>query len=221
NHKQQKTYGVAEKSDDEFTDVFSLSRRMPGWFPDAADPRDDEDYLFPEEVIRHANGIPYPFKLPAIVRPEPHHILGGTIPTKDNAKTPFTFLIRELADKVRWYNITLYELRRFHHCWKFRTKDKDKNKPDPNPYGNQPDLPDWDASTFKGSANTAQANWKKAAKALDDFIDGGAPGHGMPLVAVDMVQVNNYIVSMRVVALQSTTKLQEHVLEAGGSSSSH
>src|SRR6185369_16053764 len=54
NHKQQKTYGVAEKSDDEFTDVFSLSRRMPGWFPDAADPRDDEDYLFPEEVIRHA-----------------------------------------------------------------------------------------------------------------------------------------------------------------------
>ena len=65
---------------------------MPGWFPDAADPQDDEDYLFPEEVIKHDGDNPFAFTLPTIGEPTARQILGLPTPTKAKTKHKFTFL---------------------------------------------------------------------------------------------------------------------------------
>lgn len=210
NHTQHKTYGIGKKMPAPSA-TFNLSTRMPGWFPDACDPTSDSDYLFPEEMLRYANGAPEAFSLPTIGSPTVSQILGGKPPKKETTN-PFALLIRALADKARMYNITLYELRRFHYCKKFGLPLP------PNPYGNQPALPACNAPDFDSKAQKAETNFTDAAKALDNLIDSG--GSGIPFVAVDMVHVNNYIVSMRVVAVPSIGG-DLHVLEVGGSSSSH
>jgi hypothetical protein len=210
NHKQDCTTGIGAKIGPDFKPTFTLSTRKPGWFPDAEDPMHDQDYLFPEEAIRYVGIKPFGFLLPVIPKPSAAQILGNVLPTEDRAKNPFTILLREIADLVRMYNLTLYELRRFHYLKKF------KESLPKNTHGNQPDLPPLSDPDFDKKAQAAETTWTKAARDLDVFIDSGA---SMRLVAVDMVQVNKYIVSMRVVALQSTPDL--HIFEAGGSSSSH
>jgi hypothetical protein len=226
-HSQRCTTGINRDNNPAFSPTFKLRRRMPGWFPDAFNPNDDEDYLFPEEMIKHNGTIPFGFTLPTIGKPTRRQLLGKVLPTKPNAQEPFDKMLCALADLVRWYNIYLYEVRRFHYLKKFGTALSD------NPYGKQPPLPPLGHSLFNKKAQDAEDNWTAAAKALDDFIDSGIgmpTGAFLPIVAVDMVQVNNYIISMRVVAQQSipddlTLKefkdLKAHILEVGGSSSSH
>ena len=85
--------------------------------------------------------------------------------------------------------------------------------PPKNPFGDE-DLTA-DPVILKRMIRVAERDWKNVTKAIDDFIEKGEFGSAkLKVVAADMVEVNGYIVSMRVVA----TDLNKRV---SGSSSSH
>jgi hypothetical protein len=222
-HKQEETYGVGHSDYKPEGGHFALPKRMPGWFPDAADTTGagSHDFMFLEETVKLTDNGPVPWALPDPVKPGTRWIVGDPIPDAPaNPKAkPFICLIRALALKVRVYNASLYQLRRFHYY------DKYHNDPGPNPHGDKRAIPDpkTDPNGFHGRVQAAEEDWNKAAKALNDIIDPPDPSHpplGLDLVAVDMVQMNNYIVSMRVVAVP-LSGAGKHPMEVGGSSSSH
>lgn len=202
---------------------FAQDYRKPGWLPDALDPGDPQKpryFMFPDEALKYWGSDAFPFRLPRPVDPDPSWILGGPIPDQPakSGHKPFVRLIRKFARAIRAYNATLYDLRRYH----FKKYDIDLPS---NKYGNkdhQGDLPDPnDGNKFDPKAHDAEEKWKAAAQDLTDLIDPDNPPNqtfGLEIVAADMVQVNNYIVSMRLVVTPSGP---EKYREIGGSDSSH
>lgn len=231
-HSSTNTYGLGAVRSEPSGSPFKLAKRMPDWHPDAADVgHAKRQYLFPEEALQAGKDSSVPFPIPSIPGSghgpnpkDPAHgwILGGPIPepTTDPAKTGFTKLIRELAEMVRCYNASLYRLRRLHYYQKTGRDDMPRNpngdpKSLPNPYG-----PGSNPKAFAEMVANAEADWADVNRIIDDFLDG-AP-HNLNLIAVDMVRVNTYIVSMRVVAeAPAGGRLRTRDGGTGGSSSSH
>src|SRR5262249_37036141 len=135
------------------------------------------------------------------------------IPDLSAGEAWLTSLIRELADLVRRYNASLYRLRRLHYFTYFR---KHKPWPPKNPHGD-PVLPPAVGKTLKDLVKDAERDWtKRVIPDLVDFLNSpyfcGKKEYS--ILAADMIEVNNYIVSMRVVAVE-----ENEDGEVGGSSS--
>lgn len=211
--------------------MFTMRRRMPGWHPDADDNgygkrkelfieeavgRDQHRTLQPFPVPTSKDGTtPVPFREPTNAADGPEFnqwILGGPIPDEQPRESALTTLLRELAVLARRYNASLYRLRRLHF---FVTVGRDLAAPLPpkNPFGDK-DLTA-DPVVLQRMVNEAEQDFKNVTKAIDHFIDNAEFGpFQLRLLAADMVEVNGYIVSMRVVARDFAPNV-----EAGGSSS--
>jgi hypothetical protein len=210
--KEARSYVVAEKRSEPSTSIFRMDYRMPGWLPDAVDSAgpDSRVPVFPEEVFKYSSATGYAFKLPANVKPNPSWVLGMPLPPK-NTTNRFSSLILDFAKAIRTYNAALYDLRRYHF------KNSNIDLPE-NRHGkrlHRDPLPNPGTPAFKSQAQQAEKDWQDAVDALDLLID---PPQAPPLkvVAADMVQINNYIVSMRLIAAPSFGPNQ-----IGGSESSH
>lgn len=204
--------------------VFGYRRRDPGWHTDAAGETVREE-VFIEEAIEEKGGIFRPFPVPQVPSGEPfaepttnsskdrlkfqEWILGGKIDTSATASA-FSKIIAELARLARNYNASLYHLRRIQYAADHPTSIQ----PTPNPHGGNGPVDPNDAAQVAA----ARRDYEKCTKAIDDFIELEQDNH--KLIAVDMVEVNNYIVSMRVIATK-TVAPGGAALEIGGSSSSH
>jgi hypothetical protein len=195
---------------------------MPGWFPDGADSEKGAcQRLFQEEVIGIEDGVPVPFgvrfnhrETAAKDADSSRWILGSRIARVKNPKEKsLTNLVRRLAVKVRQYNASLYQLRRLHFCYKYPD-----NWPDPNPHGDHPGPPPGSPAIFRQRVKEAEADWSRVTNQVNKFLESGHSNFGLKLLAADMIAVNGYIVSMRVVA-QKPTRGRRPVFEVGGSSS--
>jgi hypothetical protein len=100
-----------------------------------------------------------------------------------------------------------------------------KDPPAPNPNGDPPPyndprnpLPPTPRSEFKDLVDKAKHEWLVAVKKLNALINGDDPDFDQNFypTTADMVEVNGYIVSMRIVSTE-----RSRMLQIGGSSSSH
>jgi len=160
-------------------------------------------------------------------------ILGGSIPNPPadiKTEKAMTTMLRELAVLVRRYNASLYRLRRLHFFVHSTTSPNDELPPK-NKFGD-PVLPPAGATKIENLVNAAETDWQNVTAALEQFIGDKPPtkhtyskidkaGNDfdatVSIGSADMVEVNGYIVSMRVLA----TVKQGDALEIGMSSSSH
>jgi len=227
-HGQTNTYGLSSLSSPDLSTPFSsLPVRLPGWFPDGADwGNSKHQRVFPEEVIGitraglQASQIDRKYDKGSSAQ----WILGFPIPKPAQGEKALTTLIRDLAVVVRKYNASLYRLRRLHFHWRYKNSTSGQVVwPDPNPPFD-PGYPNPNAADFKKTVKQADAHWNNVNdqlnKFLDDAAEKGYPGQTpkVALIAADMVAVNGYIVSMRVV-VEKPLKDTEKPKEIGGSSS--
>ncbi len=197
---------------------FTQPQRRPGWHSDATVRILDLGH--PERVVVDpaealavsVDGHPIPFPIPSFhgkpfeepdrhARPEEwlefvrHWILGHPIVERDSRE--FYLLLLELAQLVRNYNASLYRLRRLHFYQKTGKDGKPGPLPPRNPHGEIDDPEPCDPTRFAEQVRLAEADWKKSTAEIDAFIDG--EHHGLKIATADMVEVNRYIVSMRVI----------------------
>jgi len=197
---------------------FTQPRREPGWHSDATVRTLDLGH--PEHVVinpmealaKNADGHPIPFPIPSFhgkpfeepnrhARPEEwlefirHWILGHPIVERDSRE--FYLLLLELAQLARNYNASLYRLRRLHFYQKASNDRKGGPLPPRNPHGEIDDPEPCDPARFAAQVQLAEADWKKATAEITAFID--EEHHGLKIGSADMVEVNHYIVSMRVI----------------------
>ncbi len=119
----------------------------------------------------------------------------------------------------RQYNASLYRLRRLHFCHKYQHRPHDW--PSPNPWAAKPgDNPDpFSPPGFNQRIKEAQDNWNTITDNLSTYLETTGDGaFGFTLLAADMVAVNDYVMSMRIV-VERTHKGGIHAKELGGSSS--
>jgi len=138
-------------------------------------------------------------------------------PTADDPD--FFAFLTALADQARRYNAALYWLRRLH----FYKKGLGKDYPPFNPHGDElKDGIDPTNSEFQGLVTRAEDRWQTTIDDMNKLLNGHDSSlvHGFKYTRADMVEVNGYIISMRVVS-QKAALLKKHGKEIGGSSSSH
>jgi hypothetical protein len=205
---------------------FRFDIRMPGWHPDGDDKGSGRVDLFIEEAIKISNNKfePFPPAFAEATADPRGWITGEPLPATINPN-PFSRVILELANLVREYNAALYRLRRLH----FYVHSGHTPGTDPMPGANPDDpsdvLPEDSGISIEDLVKAAERRWRGATKALSKFIE--KPKHtpgDLRIVAADMVEVNSYVVSMRVIAdTTSAIKLRKRarILQIGGSSSSH
>jgi hypothetical protein len=214
--------------------------KLPGFLPDTF--VDDGQYLFLEEAILTSPGFKA-FAAPAtggaaFQEPAPGDpatawtdfnswILGAPFnPTIDPAThkpVPFDALLQDIATRIRKYNAALYWMRRLHFHEKAQLLNIPINSAPPrNPHGDlAPDPINPTAPNFGSLVQAAQQNWKDAVNGLNDILLNG--NNDFEYIWGDLVQVNNYIISMRIAAsnVLPTLKSGAKIYEVGGSSSSH
>lgn len=198
---------------------FRLPVSVPGWFPEGIDPSGRiVEKLYLQELTGASGRKPAMFPV-QFCEPKPgakgdsrKWILGGKIEspasvarggTKAGKSSHLSRLVRELAQLVRKYNASLYRLRRLH----FHYEHRDCPCPPHNPRGgDRKVLPDPDSHEFCQLAEQAETDWTTVNKSLKCFLKTAGDGYGknpagknIRLVAADMVEVNGYVVSMRVV----------------------
>jgi hypothetical protein len=227
-HDAQMTFGLGTVTDPrnpndpkDSPGPFKRRVRAPGWYPDAESSKDVKcGRLFLEEVIgkkknSYLESLPVPFG----GHPEDSKrwALGSRLITKDDLPDnatqedkDFLEFVRGLARLARTYNAALYDLRRLHFYWDYRKTPAGVIWPPPNPHGKQRGIPnlstmDQAGDPFNDWVKAAEEDWRTACRDLNKTLET------LSLLAADMVCVNNYIISMRVVT--QTTK------EVGGSSS--
>ncbi len=231
---------VVKGANDTFQDLDGT--RPPGWAPDTADLGGPKiKYWFPNEAIGLRIVDPVskkkeliPFKTPkgnSVDFDEPgtpghpatpqerldflSWILGAdlTKPTDPKDDQVFFNFLNELAPLVRRYNAALYWLRRVHYA----ANDPGDSPPMPrNPH--EPDQDNAPTPPLKTDPKlktdyipAAQQEWTKAIDALNAKLSDGPV---LIDIKADMLEVNGYIVSMRVVCNRADRQI-------GGSSSSH
>jgi len=196
----------------------TLRIRPPFWHPDGtpaagnppdvpADPK-GRNQVFQEEVVGQ-------HKIDGLMRPFPVEfdykgvskkwILGrGLADNPPPGEALLTQLVRDLAVKVRNYNASLYCLRRIHYCNKFSDPANRNYWPPANPHGG--DEPDPTSPSVLGRVAKAEQDWCKVTNELDKFLEDAKVSYATPgnpgtikLLGVDMVEVNNYVIAMRVV----------------------
>lgn len=141
--------------------------------------------------------------------------------------TEFDKYLADLMRAVRIRNAKLYFMRRLHLAeTSGGAADYEQYPPNPhNSIGQQPEPPHVDGTNYDQWVDDAQKEWDEAAKKLDALVDPKTPGfpYSFAEVIVEMVEVNGYIMSLRVVASPpaSPPTGSFESLEVGGSSSSH
>lgn len=206
---------------------FKGQRRVPGFLPSTD--VDSGHLLFPEEAISTnlgLNAFPTPnsqgndFDEPSSTASAQDWntfnawMLGGPFTNKGSE---FDQLLENLANQVRKYNAALYWMRRLHFYETLTLGHLAKTKPPRNPHGDKDgNVPpsQWNFGTL---ITAAQANWDTESGNLNYMLNN--PGASFDYLLADMIQVNDYIVSMRVVAQPKHGPL--NIFELGGSSSSH
>jgi hypothetical protein len=216
-HKPTETYKMSSTVPD-VSGIFTLPIRLPGWHPDGISDKKPQP-VFPDEALKCVSRktgkkfIPFnPLKRGT------KWILGSKI--KRSAKKDFPAMVWDLAHLVRKYNASLYSLRRLH----LYNISKGTIKMKQNQHGGDPDLPNGflGISDRKKLAKAAEADWKSVITQINTFLDEqNMSTYALKLVAVDMVEVNGYIVSMRVVSNNMDSEGNSPVNELPGSSSSH
>ncbi len=226
--RETATYKLGSINSELDCSPFRLLSRMPGWHTDAIDdPTGARQELFPEEAIgrdsESGGSIPFPVSFDT---DPPYPWLGGGIKAQgSNQDSDLTLLIRELARRCRCYNSHLHVLRQYHYTFKYElpppasqhnpcgpTDENGVLFPPPDP--NNPD--------FNLIAMKVESRWVCASKHLNALLEpGGAAEFHLGLVAGDLIEVNGYIVSVRVVANadRAGQKIEPHILEPSGSSS--
>ena len=198
----------------------TLRIRPPFWHPDGSPPDGNppnvpadpgtprRNQVFQEEVVgKH--------KIDQLMRPfrvefdytgtSKKWILGGKLAaTPPKNEVLLTQLAKDLAVKVRRYNASLYRLRRIHYCNRYSDAANRNYWPPANPHGG--DEPDPTLPGVPGRVAKAEQDWCKVTKDLDDFIESAKTTYSAPpnpnqikLIGLDMVEVNNYVIAMRVV----------------------
>src|SRR5258708_418341 len=125
-------------------------------------------------------------------------MLGAPFTKKD--KDEFEDVLDKIAGRVRRYNAALYWMRRLHFHEKISLlKIKIKNAPPRNPNGDNDngandDPNNWKDAYFVQKIPAAQEEWKQAVDSLNNLLDG--TDSSFKYIFADMVQVNDYIVSM-------------------------
>jgi hypothetical protein len=219
--RKTNTYGLGDAVPKKTGTPFDLHIRMPGWFPDAADfPDENLSYkrLFAEEVVARKQGSrkyqSFPVHLKDPNEASKNWVLGAKLKQVDDiqdaAGKKLTEFVRAIAVRVRQYNASLYRLRRLHFYWDHKQDAEDI--PTANPWETHP--PDiTDPDEFPKIVSEAEADWLKVTNELNHFLETTGKGaFKFTLLAADMVSVNGYIMSMRIV-------VQKDIREAGGSSS--
>jgi hypothetical protein len=215
---------------------FKGKMKLPGWLPDL--PQGDDTFLFPEEALHQDkkgfDAFPPPNSFPNIFQeplPQDAWILGA--PFNKDQNSGFDLLLEQLLTAVRHYNAALYWMRRLHfHLRHVLEPDKFKisTAPPRNPHGdgddlaNDKDLATWELKDFGDPADTtnptrtAEQNWHDALVVLTGALTAPKTFSNVTFnpIYADVVQVNSYIVSIRVVAIPTARGR-----EMGGSSSSH
>jgi hypothetical protein len=204
--------------------AFKGKRRVPGWLSHKT--LFNGEYVFPDEALKTSPAGIVAFPPPggdqnAFVEPLPSDdaetrnrfnswILGS--PFINSGKGLFDPLLERIANCVRNYNAALYWMRRLHLLENAEHID---TPPPRNPHGDKddPPMPPGTKPTAEQILN-AQEDWKTAVNNLDKALEPPSPLFQQ--IFADMIQVNGYIVSMRVVA-----QLAPPGSEFGGSSSSH
>jgi hypothetical protein len=207
---------------------FKLKRRMPGWRPDTL--KSETEKLFPEEALyqdpTNARMAPFqpPFEEPPLFDPNDARsgaawhdfhswMVGSPLPSQPT--NAFDKFLTEIARRVRNYNAAIYWMRRLHF---HENAVPIGTPPDPNPNGDKVKgaLPAKQTQDFKDLVSEAEAGWKSVVDDLNDLLAGREADYDFPLTTADMIEVNGYIVSMRIVSHEQTA-----AKEIGGSSSSH
>lgn len=197
---------------------FSCPMRSPDWHADA-DPswlplpgggvNQFPSPLFPEEtvgrVVLRGSTVEYPFSISKFDRasaPGKKGWLGGRLPLKP--KDPFDFALLEFARRARNYNSSLYLLRLYHFAYD-RKKDLSylpENKKGPKlDDGSLIPRPKYGDPTFDFDfyAQIVEERWLTATQQLNAPFEAMNPSAADFAFYADMIQVNGYIVSMRVV----------------------
>jgi hypothetical protein len=223
-------------------DPFTAHMRMPDWHSDAIVDLTDENWLelFPEEGLgivkpKTQEGIaPFLIKdfLKDSSKPWETGWLGGSLPTAGVNPSKFNEYLLELAARARIYNFLLYFLRLSHTFHDFKKEaiilpDEDDalkehleliklilGTSDPTDPPNE------------AICNRLETCWQEAARDLNCLLEEKEfCEKGFKNVYADLIQVNGFIVSMRVVATQkepSTLRrkpLDQGAFEVSGSSS--
>lgn len=222
-----------------------IDGRAPGWLPDTVtSEKGDRTHLFPKEALgssdsgTQAFGNPLGHSLFDESATDPLSfnawIVGAPLrlpPEKEQGD--FDRLLAAVCAAIRQYNSTLYWLRRLHF---HANAPEGSIPPEPNPNGPLAEraypagkpLPPADSDTFVILVQEAVAGWKSASDNLRAHLE---PDSGLPVtgpfhrIVADMVEVNGYIASVRLVAspLPSATSTSQNSSISGssGSSSSH
>jgi hypothetical protein len=148
-------------------------------------------------------------------------------PLNTTKPTAFDTFLAEIAERVRRYNAAMYWMRRLH----FHENDVPiKDPPKWNKHGDKLEkLDNLTASDFQTLVTNAEQEWNDAVDSLNLLLAGNDPlpssdshsDQGFKFTSADMVEVNGYIVSMRIVSSQPQTTSDYHTTQVGGSSSSH
>ncbi len=207
----------------------NLARRMPGWLPDLWDlpvPNPVGGVIafpqafFIEEMLGLTSAPAYrgeevkvPFAVPLSGVSNSKWILGHRLHElhpKTGAELPpalwseFNQWLRKLSKLARNYNASLYRLRRLH-------LKHQKNKWDMDPLPTD-GLKQWDI-------DGAEKEFMDRAFDLKGHLKPNPDPNSVPRRIVEMIQVNGYIVSFRVVDIE--TRRNPNFREFGGSESSH
>jgi len=220
--KQVKTHKLSEAINPVPPSALSLRTRLPGWHPDAVDFEDPDQpgskirvNLFLEEAIGMEAvagnpGQPRVLSFNAQFAEGADNskwILGDALPAVDDpANSAFTRLLHDLARLARRYNAALYSLRRLK--FNFDLFGGAHSFPPANVHSRDQDLSRLTKDELRPLIAAAEADWREKADAINDFVDAKSPEfkdpekyQGFVFQAADMVEVNNYVVSMRVVVL--------------------
>lgn len=197
---------------------FTLPRRLPGWHSDSTVKKTDisiheRAILYPEEALEHSpkgaflpppipefDGVPFA-EPSAETHPEEwlkyirRWIVGNPIVETDSKE--FYLLLLELAQLARNYNADLYRLRRLHYYHLAATGAAEGPLPPRNPHGEVDDPEPRNPVKFAEQVRDAETHWKHSTAAIDAYING--EHRGLKIATADMVEVNSYIVSMRII----------------------
>jgi hypothetical protein len=217
------TYKLGEIDPKSPRPPFKKKTRLPGWHPDEIDDASGRNHVFPEEAIGRDNAL-IPFKVNFNDGPGRwRDWLGTSLPNPTVGEPRLRTLVREVAKRARNYNSTLFLLRQYHYAKEFpsSTLPTQNLKGPKNPQGRVIPNPIPTSPTFDDDAIEAEEAWAKAAGELENLLKpGGAETFcNVTLIAADMVEVNNYIISMRVVTDDPLVVKDRKFFELSGSSS--
>ena len=227
-----------DKNGREVPSSFQFKRRMPGWYPDGyKNFLGSRREVFMEEFLKLDTDGLHPFPIPSssfssssVSRVFPFEEPGANAKAEDwvafykwvvghpisNGSDVLTTICRELASLVRKYNAVLYELRRLH----YHENAPEKSALMPyNPHGGfEQNLPEKDTVEFIKRVGETEKQWAEVTKNIGEFL---AEDRNGLRVTADMIEVNGYIVSMRVLAQSQPVPPGTARTEEVGGSSSH